>query len=185
MRLDVLEHGHGRFARWFQRIVVALMGHEVDDVVKTSMHRPEFFGRHFLAYVREVLRGPSFWTVAEREHLGAVSSELNECPFCVRVHTETARLAGHRDVRPELAAVLTFVTLLNRGEVTPDDVAAVRAAGVPEAALVEALHVNAVFNIVNRLGNAFGWSWDSDEHVRAAARVIQRTRYRLPGLVLR
>lgn len=185
MRLDVLEHGHGRFARWFQRIVVALMGHEVDDVVKTALHRPDFFGRHFFAYGQEVLRGPSFWTVAEREHLAAVSSELNECPFCVRVHTETARLAGHRDVRPELAAVLTFVTLLNRGEVTPADAAAVRAAGVPAAALAEALHVNAVFNIVNRLGNAFGWSWDSDEHVRAAARVIQRTRYRLPGLVLR
>lgn len=185
MRLGVLEHGHGRAARWFQKIVVTLMGHEVDDVVKTAMHRPGFFGRHFFAYGQEVLRGPSFWTVAEREHLAAVSSELNECPFCVRVHTETARLAGHHDVRPELAAVITFITLLNRGGVTAADAAAVRAAGVPVEALVEALHVNAVFNIVNRLGNAFGWSWDSDEHVRAAARVIQRTRYRLPGLVLR
>jgi AhpD family alkylhydroperoxidase len=165
--------------------VRVLVGHEVDDVVKTAMHRPGFFGRPFFAYVREVLRGPSFWTVAEREHLGAVSSELNECPFCVRVHTETARLAGHREVRAELRAVIRFVTLLNRGEVVAADVADVRAAGVPDEALVEALHVNAAFNIVNRLGNAFGWSWDSDEHVRAGARVIQLTRYRLPGFVLR
>ena len=52
-------------------------------------------------------------------------------------------------------------------------------------ALVEALHVNAVFNIVNRMGNALGWSWESDEHVRAGARVIRLTRYRLPGFLLR
>jgi AhpD family alkylhydroperoxidase len=185
MRLDVLEHGHGRAARWFQKAVVTFMGHEVDDVVKTALHRPAFFGRPFFEYGQEVLRGPSFWSIAEREHLAAISSELNECPFCVRIHTETARLAGHRDVRPELAAVITFITRLNRGGVTQEDAAAVRAAGVPASALVEALHVNAVFNVVNRLGNAFGWSWDSDEHVRAAARVIQRTRYRLPALVLK
>ena len=185
MRLGVLEHDHGRAARWFQKAVVALMGHEVDDVVKTALHRPSFFGKPFFDYGREVLRGPSFWTVAEREHLAAISSQLNECTFCVRVHTETARLAGHRDVRPELAAVITFVTRLNQGVVTPEDATAVRAAGVPPTALAEALHVNAVFNVLNRLGNAFGWSWDSDEHVRAAARVIQRTRYRLPGFVLK
>lgn len=181
----MLERGHGRGARWFQKVVVAVLGHEVDDVVKTAMHRPGFFGRHFLAYAQEVLRGPSFWTVAEREHLAVISSQLNECAFCVRVHTETARLVGHREVRPELAAVIAFLELLNQGEVTAADVAAVRSAGVPKEALVEALHVNAVFNIVNRMGNALGWSWDSDEHVRAGARVIRLTRYRLPGFLLR
>lgn len=185
MRLEVLERGHGRGARWFQKVVVAVLGHEVDDVVKTAMHRPGFFGRHFLAYAQEVLRGPSFWTVAEREHLAVVSSQLNECAFCVRVHTETARLVGHREVRPELAAVIAFLELLNQGEVTAADAAAVRSAGVPVEALVEALHVNAVFNIVNRMGNALGWNWESDEHVRAGARVIRLTRYRLPGFLLR
>ncbi len=58
-------------------------------------------------------------------------------------------------------------------------------AGVPDDAIVDALHVGLVFGTVNRLANAFGWDWDSDEHVRVAAVAIHRLRYRLPGFVLR
>jgi hypothetical protein len=42
-----------------------------------------------------------------------------------------------------------------------------------------------LFNTVNRMANAFDWSWDSEEHVRVAAKVIHRISYRLPGLTLR
>ncbi|MGH9280002.1 MAG: hypothetical protein ACRD12_18125 [Acidimicrobiales bacterium] len=70
-------------------------------------------------------------------------------------------------------------------EVTAEDVDRVCAAGVPDDAIVDALHVNLIFNTVNRLANAFDWAWDSDEHVRAAAKVIHRTSYKLPAFVMR
>ena len=44
------------------------------------------------AFGSDVLRGPSYWTAAEREFLAVFTSRLNECPFCVRIHTETARI---------------------------------------------------------------------------------------------
>jgi len=56
---------------------------------------------------------------------------------------------------------------------------------VPDDAIVDALHVALIFNTVNRLANAFDCSWDSDQHVLAGAKVIQRFRYRLPRFVLR
>lgn len=56
--------------------------------MQLALYRPGFFGEPFLALVRAVLRGPSFWTAAEREYLAVFSSELNEWPFCVRMHTE-------------------------------------------------------------------------------------------------
>jgi alkylhydroperoxidase family enzyme len=90
-------------------------------------------------------------------------------------------------MRPEVAVVLPLLEKVAR---TPDlvagaDVEAVRAAGVPDEAIVDALHVNLIFNIMNRLANAFDFSWDSDEHVRVSAKVIHRISYRLPRLLMR
>jgi uncharacterized peroxidase-related enzyme len=195
VRLDILEHGHRLPARIFQRVAAVLMRDEPDDVIKTAMHRPEFFGRRLFDYGSEVLRGPSFWTAAEREYIAMTTSSLNECPFCVTAHTATTRLESRGEIdvndpdtiRPELAATLVLLAKVTTepDQVTGADVDTVRAAGVPEDAILDALHVNLIFNVVNRLANAFDWSWDSDAHVRKGAKAIQLFRYKLPGFVMR
>lgn len=195
MRPSVLEHGHRLRARMFIRLVRALSRQRIDAVAQMALYRPQFFGDPVLSLGPEVLRGQSFWTPAEREYFAVFTSRLNECPFCVRIHTETTRVesGGAIDVndsesmRPEVAAVLP---LLEKVTQTPDlvagaDVEAVRAAGVPDEAIVDALHVNLIFNIMNRLANAFDFSWDSDEHVRVSAKVIHRISYRLPRVLMR
>jgi AhpD family alkylhydroperoxidase len=195
MRLDVLEHGHGRSARLFLRVAELVSGQAMDDVVKTAMHRPRLWGRPFFAVVEAVMRGPSFWTPAEREYMGALVSRLNECPFCLRVHTRTTQLESRGEVdtedastmRPELAAVLPLLEKMTTAHesLPAADIAGIRDRGVPDDAIVDALHVGFVFNTVNRMANAFGWSWNSDEHVRVAAQAIHRLRYKLPGFVMR
>jgi uncharacterized peroxidase-related enzyme len=191
----VVEHGHGRAAALFLRLARLVGGERMDDVVRTGLHRPAFWGRPFFALVETVMRGPSFWTPAEREYLAAYVSRLNECPFCRRAHTETTRLesGGALDlddpstVRPELAAVLPWLANLTAAPdaVTAADLAPVRRAGVPDDAVVDALHVALIFAMVNRMANALDWTWDSDRHVEVAARAIHRMRYRLPGFALR
>jgi alkylhydroperoxidase family enzyme len=138
MRLGVLRHGHRLRARGFIRLVRLLTGQRLDAVAQMALYRPEFFGRPMFECGSEVLRGPSFWTPAEREFLAVHTSRLNECPFCVRAHTETTRVESG-------------------GGLDVDD-----------------LHVNLVFNVMNRLANAFDFAWDSDEHVRMSAKVIHR-----------
>ena len=195
MRLGILERADRRPGRAFQRIVALVSRHELDDVARTAMHRPAFWGRPFFDFGGDVLRGPSYWTPGEREYMAAFISRLNECPFCARVHTEVTRLESRGEVdvaagsfaRPELAPVLALLEKVTR---TPDlltaaDVDAVRAAGVPDEAIVDALDVSLVFNTVNRMANAFGWRWDSDAHLRAGARAIHVIRYKLPGFVMR
>jgi len=44
-------------------------------------HRPELFGRPFSEALQQVMRGPSEWSVAERELFAAFVSSLNQCPF--------------------------------------------------------------------------------------------------------
>jgi uncharacterized peroxidase-related enzyme len=195
MRLEILEHGHRLPARVFQRIAALVFREEMDDVAKTAMHRPEFFGRPLLDFGQQVLRGPSYWTPGEREYMAVFSSRLNECPFCIRVHSETTRIEscgevdidGNGPVRPELTAVLSLLEKVSRTPdgVSPTDIDLVRGAGVPDDAIVDALHVNMVFNTVNRLANAFDWAWDSEDHVRVGAKVIHLFSYKLPGFVMR
>jgi alkylhydroperoxidase family enzyme len=195
MRPSVLEHGHRLRARVFIRLIRALSRQRIDAIAQMALYRPQLFGDPVLTLGPEVLRGQSYWTPAEREYFAVFTSRLNECPFCVRIHTETTRVesGGVIDVndsgsiRPEVAAVLP---LLEKVTLTPDrvgtsDVDAVRAAGVPDEAIVDALHVNLIFNIMNRLANAFDFSWDSEEHVRVSAKVIHRISYRLPRLLMR
>jgi uncharacterized peroxidase-related enzyme len=195
MRLRILESGHRLPARLFIRLVRGLTRQPLDAVAQMALYRPGFFGQPMLAFTSEVLRGPSYWTPAEREFLAVFTSRLNECPFCVRAHTETTRVesGGRMDagdpgsVRPQLAAVLPLLEKVTRTPqlVGRSDVDAARAAGVPDAAIVDALHVNLVFNVMNRLANAFDFRWDSDDHVRLAAKVIHRINYRLPRLLMR
>jgi AhpD family alkylhydroperoxidase len=195
MRPAVLEHGHRLRAKMFIRLVRLLSGQRMDPVAQMALYRPQFFGDPVLTLCAEVLRGPSYWSAAEREYFAVFTSRLNECPFCVRIHTETTRVesvgaidAGDStSIRPEAAAMLP---LLEKVTLTPDQVAsadidAVRTAGVPDEAIVDALHVNVIFNIMNRLANAFDFSWDSEQHVRIGAQVIHRVSYRMPRVLAR
>jgi uncharacterized peroxidase-related enzyme len=195
MRPAVLEDGHRLRAKMFIRLVRLLSGQRMDAVAQMALYRPKFFGDPVLTLCAEVLRGPSYWSAAEREYFAVFTSRLNECPFCVRIHTETTRVESvgaidandSTSIRPEAAAMLP---LLEKVTLTPDqiasaDVDAVRATGIPDEAIVDALHVNLIFNIMNRLANAFDFSWDSEQHVRISAQVIHRISYRLPRLLVR
>lgn len=51
------------------------------SVATMLQYRPELFGQAFSEALQEVMRGPSDWTVAERELFAAFVSSLNQCPF--------------------------------------------------------------------------------------------------------
>ena len=63
-------------------------------------------------------------------------------------------------VEPPLRATLGFLeaVTLRPDEVGPDDAAAVRAAGVSDQAMVDALLVCTYFNLIDRLADSFGFT---------------------------
>jgi hypothetical protein len=83
-------------------------------------------------------------------------------------------------MRPELRAVRDFLSTLTR---TPDRADATGIAGLPEHAVLEALRVNLVFNIVNRLANAFGFTLREGQ-LHSGTRALHRFGYRFPGFLL-
>jgi alkylhydroperoxidase family enzyme len=73
-----------------------------------------------------------------------------------------------------LRATLGFLEklTLQPDELRPEDAEAVLAVGVREDALVDAIHVAALFSMIVRLADSFDWRVPSDEELaRAGARL--------------
>jgi len=51
------------------------------DVRRLLGHRPDVFGRAFCEALEAALRGPSRWSVGERELFAAYVSARNHCVF--------------------------------------------------------------------------------------------------------
>lgn len=80
MRLRKVHEGHrfpDKVLLWFMRMV---MGH-APGVVRTLFYRKDYFGRPFSELTQQVMRGPSFWSVGERELFAAFVSRVNQCVF--------------------------------------------------------------------------------------------------------
>jgi len=53
----------------------------VPDVIRALCYRGEFFGAAYNRWIESIMRGPSSWSVWERELLAAFTSRLNQCQF--------------------------------------------------------------------------------------------------------
>jgi len=185
MRLEVLDRGHRTRARLFLAAVGRVSGVDMPDIVTMLLYRPDFLGRPLVELTADAMRGPSFWTVPEREYLAAAIAKLFRLRFCIDSHSELTRLTsnGALDVddtvgaRPELLAVRDFLESVTR---TPGDI---RPADLPAQAVREALRVGLVWGVVNRLGSAFGFRL-RDGQLEPGTKALNRSGYRLPGFLV-
>jgi hypothetical protein len=81
MRLAILESGHGLATKALFTLIRAVSRQPVPDVLKVMRYRPDFLGAQFKEVVHEAMRGPSPWSVGDRELMAAVVSKINQCEF--------------------------------------------------------------------------------------------------------
>lgn len=194
MRLAVLDNGHRLRARLFFSLAERMSGVDMTDVPKTLLYRPEFFGRAMLDLSAELMRGTSFWTAGEREYLAMATARWLQCPYCVESHTELVKIASAGEIdaadpdsaRPEVKTVLVFLAKVTRtpGQVTVHDLQRVRDAGVSDDAIRDALHVNLIWNTINRLANAFDYQLRPGQ-LENGTRSLHRFGYRFPAFLTR
>ena len=191
MRLAILDRGHRLGTKLLFAIVRAVSRQPVLDVIKLVKYRPDFYRAQTLTH--EAMRGPSTWSVGDRELMAAFVSKMNACAFCIGAHTATASLAYHDEAK--VAAVLSdletapieeplraTLRLLGKltGEhaVTADDMRAVLAAGVSREQIEDALAVCCAFNTTDRRPDAFGFFVPGLKAFDAGARFLLRRGYR-------
>src|SRR5438132_13902203 len=104
MRLKILNSGYGFGTKALFAFIHAVSRQPVPDAAKLVFYRPDFYGSRAKEFTHEAMRGPSAWSVGDRELMAAYVSQVNECAFCIGAHTATARQA-YQD-GPMVAAVL-------------------------------------------------------------------------------
>ena len=193
MRLDILNHGYHPGTKLLFALIRLFSRHPIPDAAKLVFYRPDFYGARAKEFTHEAMRGPSAWSIGDRELMAAYVSKVNESAFCVRAHTATARQA-YQD-GPRVAAVLADLEsapvegplratlrmlgkLTQEGKVGAEDMRAVLAAGVSPQRVRDALAVCAAFNTTNRLADAFGFEVLSPEGFEAGAKYLLKRGYR-------
>jgi uncharacterized peroxidase-related enzyme len=193
MRLDVLNRGYKPGTKLLFAVIQLVSRHPVPDAAKLVFYRPDFYGSRAKEFTHEAMRGPSAWSVGDRELMAAYVSRANECAFCIGAHSATARRA-YQD-GPKVAAVLADLDsapisgglratlrmlgkLTREGKVGAEDVREVLSAGVSREQVEDALAVCAAFNTTNRLADAFGFAVLSPEGFEAGAKFLLKRGYR-------
>ena len=80
MRLQRVHRGHS-FGDKLRLAAMRIMAGHAPGVVRTLLYRKEYFGRPFSELTQQVMRGPSAWSVGEREIFAAFVSRRNQCVF--------------------------------------------------------------------------------------------------------
>ena len=197
MRLQILDSGHGFGTKALFALIRTASRQPVLDVIKLVKYRADFYGGPMSKVTHEAMRGPSSWSVGDRELMAAFVAKTNQCEFCTKAHSAVAQ--GAYGDGKKVSAVLSGVdttldtgaieeplrtTLLMLGKLTrehavdADDMRAVLAAGASRQQIEDALAVCFSFNVIGRLSDAFGFSVPGPEAFEAGAKYLLARGYR-------
>jgi AhpD family alkylhydroperoxidase len=193
MRLRILDSGHGFGTKVLFALVRTVSRQPVLDVVKLVKYRPDFFGGPMSGIAQDAMRGPSTWSVGDRELMAAFVAKTNRCEFCTKAHSAVAQ-GAYRD-RKKVSAVLSDLdtlcieeplraTLLMLGKLTSEhavdaeDMRTVLVAGASRQQIEDALAVCFSFNVIGRLADAFGFFVPGPKAFEAGAKYLLARGYR-------
>jgi uncharacterized peroxidase-related enzyme len=193
MRLEILNSGYRPGTKLLFAVIRLFSGQPLPDAAKLVFYRPDFYGTLAKKFTHEAMRGPSGWSVGDRELMAAYVSKVNDSAFCIGAHTATASQA-YQDgakvqavltdlesapVEEPLRATLRMLGKLTaEGDVSADDMRQVLSAGASPQQVEDALAVCVAFNTTDRLADAFGFEVLSPEGFEAGAKYLLRRGYR-------
>jgi AhpD family alkylhydroperoxidase len=194
MRLAILDSGHGFGTKLLFALIRTVSRQPVLDVIRLVRYRPDFYGRPMQGVTQGAMRGPSAWSVGDRELMAACVAKTNHCEFCTKAHLAVAQEAYHRDGKtvsdllsdldtaaieePLRATLLMLGKLTREHAVDADDMRAVLAAGASRRQIEDALAVCFSFNVIGRLADAFGFFVPGPKAFEAGAKYLLARGYR-------
>jgi uncharacterized peroxidase-related enzyme len=192
MRLPEIECGDGLINRWLISFISMVSGMRLPDAARVAFYHKDFFGVPMAAWTQATMRGPSTWSVAERELMACMVAKWNACPFCVGAHGAVAAKGLQRPlvdqaiadfrtapISEQLKAALAFLEVMTQhpGDLTADHAKAALGAGVSPEALMDAIAVGTLFSIITRYANALDFAMPTSEEFERAAKMLLKRGY--------
>lgn len=190
MRLPEIDRGDGFANRLLIGFISLVSGMRLPDAARVAFYHKQFFGQPMGAWTQRAMRGPSDWSIGERELMAAMVAKWNSCAFCVGAHSAVAAKTMERSVTDAVLAdfrsatisgalkeALAFLEImtLRPMELSAEHAKAALRSGMTGAALQDAIAVGALFNIITRYANALDFAMPSPaEFDRAAGMLLKR-----------
>ena len=156
MRLPEIERGDGVANRLLISVISMFSGMRLPDAARVAFYHKDFFGTPMGAWTQAAMRGPSPWSIAERELMACMVAKWNACAFCVGAHGAVAAKQMQRAAVDEVisdfhaapisdplraALALLEVMTLRPRDLTAEHARAALGAGVSREALMDAIAV--------------------------------------------
>jgi AhpD family alkylhydroperoxidase len=90
MRLREIERGDGLANRLLIGFISIVSRMRLPDAARVAFYHKSFFSAPIGAWMQAAMRGPSEWSIGERELMAAMVAKWNSCPFCVGAHGAVA-----------------------------------------------------------------------------------------------
>jgi uncharacterized peroxidase-related enzyme len=193
MRLSILDSGHGFATRALFMLIRLLSRGPVPEPLKLMAYRGDFFGDAMKKVTHEAMRGPSAWSIGDRELMAAYVSKLAECQYCIKAHGAVSSRAYGDEAKVQAAladpatapiddglrATLAMLRKLTvDGAVDGSDMRDLLAAGVSRAQIEDALAVAFSFHVTTRLANAFDFAIPGPSAFEAGAKFLLARGYK-------
>jgi uncharacterized peroxidase-related enzyme len=192
MRLPEIERGDGFVNRLLISFISMVSGMRLPDAARVAFYHRDFFGVPMAAWTQAAMRGPSPWSVAERELMACMVAKWNACAFCVGAHGAVAAKEMQRPAVDEaisdyrtaaisgrLKSALAFleVMTLRPSDLKAEHAKAALGAGVSHQALIDAIAIGALFSIVTRYADALDFAMPRPEEFERSANMLLRRGY--------
>jgi AhpD family alkylhydroperoxidase len=109
VRLAILDNGHSLGTKALFAFIGAVSRQPVLDAVKVVKYRADFYGSPMSSVTQDAMRGPSAWSVGDRELMAALVAKTNECEWCTKAHAAVAERA-YGDATKVSTVLLDFET---------------------------------------------------------------------------
>ena len=192
MRLPEIDRGDGFANRLLIKFISMVSGMRLPDAARVAFYHKNFFGVPMGAWTQATMRGPSPWSVSERELMACMVAKWNACAFCVGAHSAVAAKEMQRPavdeaisdyqtapISGELKSALAFleVTTLRPSYLKAEHAKVTLNAGVSAQALIDAIAVGALFSIVTRYADALDFALPTPAEFERAANMFLKRGY--------